>query len=257
MAEQFLSRLSGIEKSIEELNDMLKRMVTILSTVTEIKSEIRIAKVETLEAIKAKSSGGSEAKATEELVSLMVSELQSIKDQIVTSLGDVSQSGASREVTRASQDTQAQIEALGTSLRQMLEEFKYEILEAVTSSPSVQAPMPPAIETPAPTHVYETPAASVRASSAVPPDKGMKVAEQLEKVVQSLKMGCLAGDVLDVMLAAKTEIMKFLPSDQIMVKLDKWAGVVSAYSKRHQLQAKDIMKLKKEIKDEIPRYAPA
>jgi hypothetical protein len=85
----------------------------------------------------------------------------------------------------------------------------------------------------------------------------MKVADQLERIVDSMKMGCLAGDVLDVMNEAKDEIMKIVPSDAIMVKIDKWAGLVGSYSKRHQLQAKDILKLKKEIKDEIPKYRPA
>ena len=56
---------------------------------------------------------------------------------------------------------------------------------------------------------------------------------------------------------SKEEIMKIVPSDPIMVKIDKWAGIVNTYSLRHELQAKDILKLKKDLKDEIPRYRPA
>ena len=52
MAEQFLNRLDKIEEKIEGLGETLKRMITILGTVTEIKSEVRQAKDETLEAIK-------------------------------------------------------------------------------------------------------------------------------------------------------------------------------------------------------------
>ena len=56
---------------------------------------------------------------------------------------------------------------------------------------------------------------------------------------------------------AKVEIMKIVPSDPIMVKIDKWAGLVGNYSKRHELQAKDILKLKKDLREEIPKYRPA
>ncbi|MHA2187418.1 MAG: hypothetical protein ACW99V_04190, partial [Candidatus Thorarchaeota archaeon] len=52
MAEQFLNRLDKIEEKIEGLGETLKRMITILGTVTEIKSEVRQAKDETLDAIK-------------------------------------------------------------------------------------------------------------------------------------------------------------------------------------------------------------
>ena len=70
-------------------------------------------------------------------------------------------------------------------------------------------------------------------------------------------MGCKAGDVLDVMTDAKSEITKVVPSDPVMVKIDKWAGIVNTYSLRHELQAKDILKLKKDLKEEIPKYRPA
>ena len=51
--------------------------------------------------------------------------------------------------------------------------------------------------------------------------------------------------------------MKIVPSDPIMVKMDRWIGTVSAYPKRHELQARDILKLKKDLKTEIPKYRPA
>jgi len=85
----------------------------------------------------------------------------------------------------------------------------------------------------------------------------MKVADQLELITKSLKMGCIAGDVLDTMTEVKAEIMKIVPSDPIMVKIDKWAGIVAAYPKRHELQARDILKLKKDLKAETPKYRPA
>jgi len=39
--------------------------------------------------------------------------------------------------------------------------------------------------------------------------------------------------------------------------MDKWAGTVSKYPKRKELQARDILKIKKDIKAEIPKYRPA
>jgi hypothetical protein len=85
----------------------------------------------------------------------------------------------------------------------------------------------------------------------------MKVADILQGIIGSLKMGCLAGDVLGAMADAKTSVMKILPSDAIMVKIDRWSGMVATYPKRNELQAKDILKLKQEIKAEIARYQPA
>jgi hypothetical protein len=85
----------------------------------------------------------------------------------------------------------------------------------------------------------------------------MQIADQLDYVIKSLKMGCKAGAVLDVMAEAKAAITKIVPSDPIMVHIDRWAGVVSGYQKRKELQARDILKLKKEIKAEIPKYRPA
>ncbi|MHA2023643.1 MAG: hypothetical protein ACTSWQ_08285, partial [Candidatus Thorarchaeota archaeon] len=51
MAEQFLSRLNQIEDSINQLGETLKRMITILGSVTEMKSDIRVAKDEILQAL--------------------------------------------------------------------------------------------------------------------------------------------------------------------------------------------------------------
>ena len=67
----------------------------------------------------------------------------------------------------------------------------------------------------------------------------------------------MAGKVLDKMSEARAEIEKIVPSDPIMVKMDKWAGTVSNYPKRKELQARDILKIKKDIKVEIPKYRPA
>jgi hypothetical protein len=85
----------------------------------------------------------------------------------------------------------------------------------------------------------------------------MQIAGHLNSIVKSLKMGCKAGPVLTTMEEAKESILKIVPSDPIMVAIDRWAGVVGGYQKRKELQARDILKLKKEIKAEIPKYQPA
>ena len=94
-------------------------------------------------------------------------------------------------------------------------------------------------------------------AGALPHQQGMIVADNLDNILKSLKMGCKAGPVLEIMTEAKAEIMKIVPSDAIMIKIDKWVGVVSAYSKRHELQARDILKLKKDLKVDISNYRPA
>ena len=125
-----------------------------------------------------------------------------------------------------------------------------------------QAPAPapvPASPTPAPT---PTPApepapTTAAAPSSVSANTAMQIADQLQLIVKSLKMGCKAGDVLDKMAEVKAAISKLVPSDPIMVHIDKWAGVVGGYQKRKEIQARDIIQLKKEIRAEIPKYRPA
>jgi len=139
-------------------------------------------------------------------------------------------------------------------------------LQAAASAPPAAAPAPAPAPTPAPVapaapdpepivQIEPTPAAPAVVS--IPADRAMKVADQLDIILKSLKMGCIAGKVLDTMTEAKAEIMKIVPSDPVMVKMDKWAGTVSAYPKRKELQARDILKIKKGIKAEIPKYRPA
>jgi hypothetical protein len=150
----------------------------------------------------------------------------------------------------------AKMASLKETLNQSLESLKAELYATMESKrPEIEASFAPSVEASPPD--VEAIAAVEPAPVSMSADKGMRIADQLDKIVDSLKMGCLAGDVLDGLNEAKTEIMKIVPSDAIMVKIDKWAGVVSGYSKRHQIQAKDILKLKKEIKDEIPKYRPA
>jgi hypothetical protein len=91
----------------------------------------------------------------------------------------------------------------------------------------------------------------------VSPHAGMQIAAQLEAIVATLKMGCKAGTVLDQIASSKAEITRIVPSDPIMVKIDNWNGIVAAVPRRKELQARDILKIKKEMKKEIKRYQPA
>ncbi len=235
MAEQFLSRLNKIEESINQLGETLKRMITILGTVTEIKSEIRVAKDEILQAIANMPAPVAPPDNTDEFAKMVVQEVGNVRVFVQESMENFR-----NEMTAA--------------MKEMVAGFA-ELSVTAAPAPVAPAPAPRASRAPAP----EAPAqeAPVYDSGSIPADRAMKVADQLEKILDSLKMGCVSGDVLEIMTDAKDEITKIVPSDPIMVKIDKWAGLVSSYPKRNELQARDVIKLKKEIKDEVPKYRPA
>ncbi len=229
MAEQFLSRLNKIEESINQLGETLKRMITILGTVTEIKSEVRTSKDEILEALKQPAApAAAPSEDNTELAKMVVQEVGAVRVFV-----------------------QESMEKLKKEMTAMLSEIEIPAPVVVPAAAPAAAPTP--AKAPAPTPAE--PMAGAPPSLAA--DRGMQVADQLERIVESMKMGCTAGDVLDVMSEVKAEIMKIVPSDPIMVKIDKWAGVVAGYPKRNELQARDILKLKKDLRDEIPKYRPA
>lgn len=248
MAEQFLSRLNKMEDSINQLGETLKRMITILGTVTEIKSEVRIAKDEIIQALANLPTSAPAAPAadnTDEYAKMVYQEVGAVRVFV-----------------------QESVESLKNDMIGLLNEMVANIAESaaqappapVAPAPTPVAPTPAPVETPAPAPTpapVETPAAAAPAPSSIPADRAMQVADQLEIILKSLKMGCVAGKVLDTMGEAKAEIMKIVPSDPIMVKMDKWAGTVSSYPKRKELQARDILKIKKDLKAEIPKYRPA
>ena len=255
MAEQFLSRLNQIEDSINQLGETLKRMITILGSVTEMKSDIRVAKDEILQAVAnlpAPAAAGAPAvDNTDEYAKMVVQEVGAVRVFV-----------------------QEAVETLRSEMMGIFNEVSAKIDAAAVAAPAAApAPAPTPAPAPAPTPTPEPepepiaaapepviqvePAPAAPAVVSIPADRAMKVADQLEIILKSLKMGCLAGKVLDTMTEAKAEIMKIVPSDPVMVKMDKWAGTVSAYPKRKELQARDILKLKKELKAEIPKYRPA
>ena len=245
MAEQFLNKLTKIEESINQLGETLKRMITILGTVTEIKSEVRVTKEEILAALGSQPEVAPVADNQEALASMVVQEVGAIRVFI-----------------------QESMEHLRNEMMQIVEKVPSEMIQALESAP---APTPAPAPAPTPAPVVEkaptpapTPAPAVEpaptpavAPSSLPADRAMQIADQLESIIKSLRMGCKAGPILDTMGEAKESILKIVPSDPIMVHIDRWAGVVGGYQKRKELQARDILKLKKEIKAEIPKYRPA
>jgi hypothetical protein len=236
-----------MEDSINQLGETLKRMITILGTVTEIKSEVRIAKDEIIQALGNLPSAASAqptADNTDEYAKMVYQEVGAVRVFV-----------------------QESVESLKNDMVVLLNEMVANIQESAAKSPfapvapapTPAAPAPAPVEAPAPTPTpapVEAPPVAP-AQSSIPADRAMQVADQLEIILKSLKMGCVAGKVLDTMTEAKAEIMKIVPSDPIMVKMDKWAGTVSSYPKRKELQARDILKLKKDLKSEIPKYRPA
>ena len=228
MAEQFLSRLNKIEESINQLGETLKRMITILGAVTEIKSELRVTKEEILQAIANQPAPTPHVDNSDELAKMVVQEVGAVR----------------------------------VFVQESMEKFKIEmtsVLEGMMESIAevAAAPAPTSYAAPTPSNVPPAQETPVYESSSIPADRAMQVADHLEKILDSLKMGCISGDVLDIMTEAKAEIMKIVPSDPIMVKIDKWSGLVSSYPKRNELQARDVIKLKKDLKDEIPKFRPA
>ena len=79
MAEQFLGRLTKIEESINQLGETLKRMITILGTVTEIKSEVRVTKDEIIAALGNQPAPAPVADNQEALASMVVQEVGAIR----------------------------------------------------------------------------------------------------------------------------------------------------------------------------------
>jgi hypothetical protein len=237
MAEQFLSRLTKIEDSINQLGETLKRMITILGTVTEIKSEVRVSKDEIISALGKQVHPAPAPDNQEALASMVVQEVGAIRVFV-----------------------QESIERLRNELIQIIEDMPAPAPAAPVSRPVVPtpAPTPPPVPSPTPEPSIAptpkpTPALEATPSS-IPADRSMQIADHLSSIVKSLKMGCIAGDVLDTMAEAKAAITKIVPSDPIMVHIDKWASLVSGYQKRKEIQARDIIQLKKDIKAEIPKY---
>jgi hypothetical protein len=229
MAEQFLNRLNKMDESISQLGETLKRMITILATVTEIKSEIRVSKEEIMKSISSMPRAAPPPlDHSDELAKMVVQEV-----------------GAIRVFVQQSMET----------LRNEMVELLQEMI-STAQAPQAAAPVAaPVASKPARARAQELEEEEVAVPSSLPADRSIKIADELTAIMNSLKMGCIAGDVLDALTMAKDSIMNTVPSDPIMVKIDKWAGLVGNYPKRNELQARDVIKLKKDLKEEISRYS--
>ncbi len=245
MAEEFLNKLNKLEEKIDGLSETLMRMITILGNVTEVKSDVRMAKEEILEEFR-------------KIPEPSAPETGVTKEDMVDILGKMQTAGAAGPSVTSEEISHIVKAELGGILEPILESIQ-ELQEGLqTKIDEIEIPEPVIVTTEAPADAMNEPHTPVvHPGGPLSADKGMKVADQLDTILGSLKMGCKAGDVLDVMNESKAEIMKIVPSDPIMVKIDKWAGLVNTYSSRHELQAKDILKLKKDLKEEIPKYRPA
>lgn len=245
MAEEFLNRLNKLEEKIDGLGETLMRMITILGNVTEVKSDVRMAKEEILE----------EFKKIPEPVASQPGVTKDEMSKMLSSIPAASGSGPGLTSEEVSQIVKGELAAILEPILESIQDLQESLHSKIDE---IEVPEPVIVTTEAPAGAMNAPSAhAVHPGGPLSADKGMKVADQLENIMASLKMGCKAGAVLDVLTESKAEIMKIVPSDPIMVKIDKWAGIVNTYSLRHELQAKDILKLKNELKDEIPKYRPA
>ena len=231
MAEQFLNKLTKLEEKIDGLGETLKRMVTILGEVTEIKSEIRMTKEEILDAIrKTMASIPAPIQPQENVSELITGEFSKIHEMVA---------GIEDQVSMKIQ------ELIEPKFQQFQEEVRALILSAPTPAPVISE-APTSADT-----ASAIPAAPISAT------KSMKIAEHLQAILESLKMGCKSGDVLDAIAESKDNISKVVESDPITVKIDRWASEVAKTPKRKELQARDILKIKKELREEIDKYSPA
>jgi len=235
MAEQFLNRLNKMDESINQLGETLKRMITILGTVTEIKSEIRVAKEEVIKAISAlPKTAPAQHDHSDELAKMVVEEVGAVRVFV-------------QQATESLRNEMIEI------LQEMISNVQAQQAAVPVAAPAA-APRASARAAP-PVQVQEEEEEAAAIPSSLPADRSLKIADELIAVMNSLKMGCVAGDVLEALSFAKDSIMNTVPSDPIMVKIDKWVGLVGNYPKRNELQARDVIKLKKDLKEEISRYS--
>ncbi|MHA2021218.1 MAG: hypothetical protein ACW96N_05855 [Candidatus Thorarchaeota archaeon] len=236
MAEQFLSRLKDIEKRIGALDDTLKRMVTILANMDEIRSDIRLTKDEILDAIKAAPAPSSDSGGNLDHVAVLV---KGQFDQIATFIGEA---------------LEAMKDDMVVAMKEIQAAAPPVVMAAPAPTPAPKAAAAPAAPAP---EIVVTPPAPMPTTVTIPADKAMKIADELDNIIASLKMGCKAGDVIDQIDDSKANIQKIVESDPVMIKIDQWKGIVAAYPKRKELQARDILKIKKGIRAEVPKYRPA
>ena len=227
-------------------------MITILGTVTEIKSEVRVSKEEIMTALGEQQPGAASSGDNQEaLASMVVQEVGAVRVFVQESMESLRN------------EMNELVGNLRTEMLQIVANVPADIVKVLEGTPAKAAPTPAPATTPAPAPAAPTPqpapvaSAAAAAHSSLPADRAMQIAGHLNSIVKSLKMGCKAGTVLDAMAEAKDAITKIVPSDPIMVHIDRWSGVVGGYQKRKELQARDILKLKKEIKAEIPKYQPS
>jgi hypothetical protein len=270
MAEEFLKRLDKLESKLEGLGEVLNRMITILGSVTELKSDMRQSKEEVLEALRSVSQWSSPGQGVtkEEIAEMLKSVAPAAAPsagitreelvQLLSSMAPITGGGSS--LTRDDVETiiRSEMGTVVAALAGSVEELRNEVTEAISEVSDAVGTASIQAAPEAPAHKEAPAAAHPHASSgSLSPDRGMKIADQLDIIFNSLKMGVKAGDLLDIMNEVKTEIMNIVPSDPIMIKIDKWVGIVNTYSIRHEIQARDILKLKKELKEETPKYRPA
>jgi len=183
MAEQFLSRLDKMDDSINQLGETLKRMITILGTVTEIKSEVRIAKDEILQALSNLPTAAPPEPVidnTDEYAKMVIQEVGSVRvfvQEAVETLRD-EMTGFLTEMIK-SLETAAPAPVAPAPTPE----------PTPTPEPVAPAPTPEPIPEPTPTPApIETPAEPVApVASSIPADRAMQVADQLEIILKSLR----------------------------------------------------------------------
>ncbi len=215
MAEVFLKRLEHIETSIKDINESMARLVKLFGTFTELKVDMNAFKDEILARI-------------EELESKVAS-------------GEVQTSGEGGSV-----DLSEVYEKID-NLAQKLESIE-EKLGEILSSGAKPAPVEGAEQT----ETFAIPGSPTE-GLAIPPERAKPVVDILRGVIAAMKFGVTSGELMEKMEQAKTDIMKYLPSDPVLVKFDQWMNVLMKTPKRNEVKTRDIRFLKTEVNSEIER----
>ena len=216
MAEVFLQRLEHIENSIKDINDSMSRLVKLFSSFTEIKVDMEAFKNEIIERI------------------------ERIESKVASNVAG--------EGTGISIDLSA-FEEKFEALNQKLEAIEAKLEEISTSGVKPSAPVEGA---PSEAETFAIPGSPTE-GLAIPPDRAKPVVDILKGIIASMHFGVTSGELIDKMTEAKNDIMKYLPSDPVLVKIDQWVNMLMNTPKRNEVKAREIRLLKTEVNSEIER----
>ncbi len=216
MAEIFLKRLEHIETSIKDINDSMARLVKLFGAFTEIKVDMEAFKEEILARI----------------------------NEFEAKVG-ASEGGGAASVDLAGfeekfDELAQKIDAIAEKVEEILSSGAKSAAGAVEGAEGEKA------------ETFAIPGSPTE-GLAIPPDRAKPVVDILRGVIAAMKFGVTSGELTEKMENAKAEIIKYLPSDPVLVKIDQWINILMKTPKRNEVKTRDIRFLKTEVNSEIER----